>query len=79
MLRLLLFFLSDPCRHPVEFAARVFEPVLGLFLLLPIHVRQGFGEPLAGATQDGHRQFQFAFQSDCGWFRHRRLPLCFQK
>jgi hypothetical protein len=53
-------FLSDARRHPVQFPARAFDLALRLFLLAAIHLRQGFGEPPAGAMQDGHRHLQFA-------------------
>ena len=52
---------------------------MGLFLLPAIHLRQGFGEPLAGTTQNGHRHLQFATQGHCGRLGDRRLPLRFQK
>ena len=55
-------FLSDSFRHPVEFAARTFDPGLRLFLLRGVHLRQGFGEPPASATQDGYRHLQFAIE-----------------
>ena len=72
-------FLCDARRHPVQFPARAFDLTLRLFLLPAIHLRQGCGEPPAGAMQDGHRHFQFAIQSRCGRPGGRRLPLRFQK
>jgi hypothetical protein len=72
-------FLSDSFRHPVEFAARAFDPGLRLLLLSAVHLRQGFGEPLAGATQNGHRHLQFAIEGHRGRLGDRRLPLGFQK
>jgi hypothetical protein len=42
-------FLSDSRRHPVEFAARVLDLALRLFLLRVTHLRQGFGKLPAGA------------------------------
>ena len=78
MFRLLL--LSDSFRHPVQFPARIFHLALRLFLLRASHLRQGFGEPPAGATQDGDRHLQIALhlfhrrRLGCG-----RLPLRFQK
>jgi hypothetical protein len=58
MFRLLL--LSDSFRHAVEFPARSFYLALRLFLLRVRHLRQRFGKPLSGATQDGDRHFQIA-------------------
>jgi len=72
-------FLSDARRHPVQFPARDFDLTLGLFLLPAIHLRQGCGEPPAGAMQDGHRHLQFAIQSRRGRLGGRRLPLRLQK
>src|ERR1700693_2688093 len=72
-------FLSDSCRHPVEFAARVFDLALGLLLLPVVHLRQSLGEPPAGAMKDGNRHLQFAVEGHCGRFGDRRLPLRFQK
>ena len=59
-------FLSDSCRHPVQFPARTFDLALRLFLLRAIHLRQGFGEPPAGAMQDGNRHLQIALESGRG-------------
>jgi hypothetical protein len=42
--------LSNSFHHPVEFPVRVFNLALGLFLLRASHLREGFGEPPAGAT-----------------------------
>jgi len=72
-------FLSDSRRHPVEFPARAFDVALRLFLSRAIHLRQGFGEPPAGAMQDGNRHLQFALESGRGRSGGRRLPLRFQK
>src|ERR1035441_5786586 len=36
-------FLSDACRHPVQFPARAFDLTLCLFLLPAIHLRQSCG------------------------------------
>jgi hypothetical protein len=75
-----LLLLSDSFRHPVEFPARVFHLALRLFLLRARHLREGFGEPSAGTTQDGQRHLQIALhlfdrrRLDCRW-----LPLRFQK
>jgi hypothetical protein len=72
-------FLSDSRRHPVQFPACAFDLVLRLFLAPAVHLRQSFGQPPAGATQDGNRYLQVAFQSR----RHRpggwRRPLRLQK
>src|SRR5450756_1105309 len=73
-------FLFDSRRHPVEFPARVFDLALRLFLLRVSHLRQGFGEPPAGTTQNGNRHLQIALhlfdrcRLGCRW-----LPLRFQK
>ena len=72
-------FFSDARRHPLQFPARAFDLALRLFLLPAIHLRQGCGEPPAGAMQDGHRHLQFAIQSRRGRLGGRRLPLRFQK
>jgi len=72
-------FLSDSFRHPVEFAARIFDPDLRLLLLAAVHLRQGFGKPSAGAMQDGNYHFQFAIEGDRGRLGDRRLSLRFQK
>src|ERR1039457_2211335 len=72
-------FLSDARRHPLQFPARAFDLTLHLFLLPVVHLRQGFGEPPAGAMQDGHRHFQFALHSRRGRPGGRWLPLRFQK
>ena len=50
-----------------------------LFLSRAIHLRQGFGQPPAGAMQDGNRHLQVVFQSGRGRPGGRRLPLRFQK
>ena len=72
-------FLSDSRRHPVEFAARVFDLALRLFLLPAVHLRQGFGKLPAGAMQNGNRHLQIALESGRGRHGCRRLPLRFQK
>ncbi|HZY41245.1 MAG TPA: hypothetical protein VFF59_04505, partial [Anaerolineae bacterium] len=78
MFRLLL--LSDSFHHPRQFPPRVFNLALRLFLLRACHLRQGFGKPPAGATQDGNRHIQIALhlfdrrRLGCRW-----LPLRFQK
>jgi hypothetical protein len=72
-------FLSDARRHPVEFAASAFHPVLRLFLLPAVHLRQGFGKPPAGALQNGNRHLQIALESGRGRTGSRWLPLRFQK
>jgi hypothetical protein len=71
-------FLSDSIRHPVQFAAHAFDPVLRLLLLCGIHLRQRFGEPAAGTPQNGKRHLQIALHLfECRWFCERRLPLRF--
>jgi hypothetical protein len=72
-------FLSDSRRHPVEFAARVFDPALRLFLLPAVHLRQGCGQLPAGTMQDGNRHLQFLIESGRRRTVGRRLPLRFQK
>jgi hypothetical protein len=72
-------FLSDSHHHPVEFPARAFDLALRSFLPRAIHLRQGFGEPLAGAMQDGNRRLQVTLECDRGRPGSRRLPLRFQK
>ena len=72
-------FLSDSRRHSVQFPARVFDLALRLFLLRASHLRQGFGEPPAGAMQDGNRHLQIALQSGRSRLGGWRLPLRFQK
>lgn len=48
--------------------------------LRSIHLRQGFGEPPAGTTQNGQRHLQIALDLfDRRGLHHRRLPLRFQK
>ena len=68
-------FLCHARRHPLQFPARAFDLTLRLFLLPAIHLRQGCGEPPAGAMQDGHRHLQFAIESRRGRLGGRRLPL----
>jgi hypothetical protein len=72
-------FLSDPLFHPVQFAPRAFDLALRLFLPLTVHLGQGFGEPPAGALQDGDRHLQITLECDGGWSGGGRLPLRFQK
>jgi hypothetical protein len=72
-------FLSDARRHPLQFPARAFDLALRLFLSRAIHLRQSFGEPPAGAMQNGHRHLQVAVECGCGRPDSRRLPLRFQK
>jgi len=72
-------FLSDARRHAVQFAARAFDLSLGLFLLRASHLRQSFGEPAAGTTQDGNRHFQVALQGNRRGTGGLPLPLRFQK
>src|SRR5947209_7624489 len=57
-------FLSDSCHHPVEFSARAFDLAPRLCLSPAIHLRQGFGEPPAGATQDGNHHLQVLLECD---------------
>jgi hypothetical protein len=75
----LSLFLCDARRHPVQLAARAFDLPLRLFLLRASHLRQSFGEPPTGATQDGNGHLQVALQGNRrgtgGW----RLALRFQK
>jgi hypothetical protein len=59
-------FLSDSRRHPLQFLARACDLVLRLFLTQIIHLRQGCGEPSAGATQNGNRHLQVALHSGRG-------------
>jgi hypothetical protein len=72
-------FLSDARRHPLQLPARAFDLPLRLFLLRIVHLRQGFGEPPAGAMQNGSRHFQVALQCGRGRPGCRWLPLRFQK
>src|ERR1700688_944714 len=72
-------FLSDARRHPLQFPARAFDLALRLFLSRAIHLRQSFGEPPAGAMQNGHRHLQGAVECGCGRPDSSRLPLRFQK
>jgi len=73
-------FLSDSFRQPVQFPARAFDRALRLLPLRSIHIRQGFGEPPAGTTQNGQRHLQIALDLfDRRGLHHRRLPLRFQK
>jgi hypothetical protein len=78
MFRLLL--LSDSFRHPVEFPARIFHLALRLFLLRPRHLRQRFGKPPSGTSQNGEYHIQIALHLlDRRRFGCRCLPLRFQK
>jgi len=72
-------FLSDVRRYAVEFAPRVGNLALRLFLLRTTHLRQSLGEAPAGAFQDGYRHLQFVTKGNCGWRGRCRLPLRFQK
>jgi len=73
-------FLSDSFRHPVQFAAGTFDRALRLLLLRRVHLRQRFGEPAAGAAQNGKRHLEVAFDLfGCGRLRRLRLSLRFQK
>jgi len=75
----LSLFLSDARRHPLQLAARAFDLSLCVFLLRASHLRQSFGQPPAGATQDGQRHLQVALQGIRRRTGGRRLPLRFQK
>src|SRR5947209_6133937 len=78
MFRLLLP--SDSVRHPRQFPARIFHLALCLFLLRSSHLRQRFGKPSSGATQDGDHHVQIALHLfDRRRLGCRRLPLRFQK
>jgi hypothetical protein len=72
-------FLSDARRHPLQFPARAFDLALRLFLLRIVHLRQSFGEPPAGAAQNGSRHLQVALDSGRSRSGGCRLPLRFQK
>jgi len=72
-------FLSDSCRHPVEFPARAFDLAFRLFLLRAGHLRQGFGQSPAGSMQDGNRHLQIALEFAGSRCCGRRLPLGFQE
>jgi hypothetical protein len=72
-------FLSHSRHHPVDFSARAFDLAPRLCLSPGIHLRQGFGEPPAGATQDGNRHLQVMLECDRGRPGSRRRPLRFQK
>jgi len=73
-------FLPDSFRHPVQFPARTFDLALRLLLLRSGHLRQGFGEPAAGATQNGKRHLQIALNLfGRGGLRRLRQALRFQK
>jgi hypothetical protein len=67
-------------RHPVQFPAGTFDLALRLCLLCGIHLRQSFGEPVAGTPQNGKRHFQIALDLfERRGLRRLRLPLRFQK
>jgi hypothetical protein len=69
-------FLLHSFRHPIEFAARAFEVVLGLLALTGVHLDHRFVEPLTGTAQDGQRHFQITFHLlYCGRRDWRRLLL----
>jgi hypothetical protein len=71
---------SDSFRHPFQFPARGFHLALRLFLLRTRHLRQRFGKPSSGATQDGDHHIQIALHLfHCCWPGCWRLPLRFQK
>jgi hypothetical protein len=73
-------FLSDSFRHPVQFPARTFDLSLRLLLLCGVHLPQSFGEPAAGATQNGKRHLQIALNLfGRGGLRRLWLALRFQK
>jgi hypothetical protein len=72
-------FLSKARRHPLQFLARAGDLALRLFLTEVVHLRQGRGESPAGATQNGHRNFQVALHSGRRRPTGRYLPLRFQK
>ena len=59
--------------------ARALDLALRLFPLRGVHLRQGFGQPPAGASQDGHGHLQIARQFARGRCGGGRLPLRFQK
>jgi hypothetical protein len=71
--------LSDARRHAVQFAARVCNLALRLFLLRLRHLRQSVGETPAGAFEDGYRHLQFMIEGNRGGPDGHRLPLRFQK
>jgi hypothetical protein len=71
--------LSDARRHAVQFAARVSNLALRLFLLRLCHFRQSVGESPTGALQDGHRHLQLVRDGNCSGTGGRHLPLRFQK
>ena len=73
-------FLSDSVRHPVQFAARTLDPALRLLLLRGVHLRQSFGQPAAGAPQNGKRHLRIALHLfHRRRFCERRPALRFQK
>jgi hypothetical protein len=73
-------FLSDSFRHPVQFPASTLNLALRLLLLCGVHLRQSFGKPAAGTTQNGKRHLQIALHlSGRGGLHHLRLALRFQK
>jgi hypothetical protein len=75
-----LLFLADPFRHPAQFPAGTFDLALCLLLLRGVHLRQSFGEPTAGAPQNGQGHFQIALNLfGRRGLRRLRLPLRFQK
>src|ERR1019366_7009268 len=63
--------LSDSVRQPRQFPARIFHLALRLFLLRTSHLRQRFGKPPSGATQDGDHHVQIALH-----LFDRRRPGC---
>jgi hypothetical protein len=75
----LSLFLSDARRHAVQLAARAFDLSLRMFLLRAGHLRQSFGEPATGTTQNGNRHLQVVLQGNRRGTGGRHLPLRFQK
>jgi hypothetical protein len=74
-----LLFLSDSFHHPVDLAANAFQLTLRLFLLLDVHLRQGFTESPAGSLHESKRHLQFASEGKGSRLSSRSLPLRFQK
>jgi hypothetical protein len=56
--------------HPVQFPAHAFDRALRLLLLRYVHLGHGFGEPTAGATQNGKRHLQIALDLFDHWRLH---------
>ena len=72
-------FLFDSFHHPVKFAANAFQLTLRLFLLLNVHLRQGFSESPAGSMHEGKRHLQFASEGKGSRLSSYSLLLRFQK